>query len=239
MVGGLRRSAQRAPLLGALWLLPTIAAAGYPTPLFCALRVTLNTGVVVEGQGWLYNLVDLDGARELRFVELDYDPPRLSITGQYADSEEPVSREFEYKPGGKSLGLFGSHERFDYTNSTYFLPRDERLVRWESIRRIDIVAVIGRGNRIHSDPRRFENVPDPYIFVDDCGLGCRQKLHSNDPSVTREALQKLWDEHFSCEKRGRFWPHNAAVPEDWGDPQKFALFHEHRLELVSNPTCLD
>ena len=62
---------------------------------------------------------------------------------------------------------------------------------------------------------------------------------ASEYTKAREELEALWAEHFSCETRGSFYPHNLAAPEDWGDAKKFALFHEHRLEVVADPTCLD
>jgi hypothetical protein len=225
--------------LAALTLLARPAEAGGPPQVFYKLRVVTSAGEVVEGQGWIF-FVDYLGDRELNAVELEQHANEVLVRGRYAGSDETRERTWSFTPGrAPELELFAGHRRFEHPHGVYYLPRGGRALPLDEIRRIDVVEVIGRGPRIAGDPEVFQSVPEPYLQVDDCGLGCLEKVRSRDPNVTREALEALWAEHFSCETRGNFHPYNLATPQDWGDAQKFALFHEHQLEVLRDPTCLD
>ena len=92
---------------------------------------------------------------------------------------------------------------------------------------VDTVEVIGKGVRI-SDPRKWLNLKEPYIAVEDCGLGCTVKMSSKDSDVTEDTLQRLWDQYFACGKR------SIENKEARSEIEK-----RYKIGWISDPFCVD
>ena len=92
----------------------------------------------------------------------------------------------------------------------YYWVKEQMRVPIKDIIRVDTLNIIGKGFAISQDPRLYANVEEPYLMVEDCGLGCSAKLYSEDKSIAKTKLKELWDSYLDCKYRGRL-DNTAAI----------------------------
>jgi hypothetical protein len=112
-------------------------------------------------------------------------------------------------------------------DAKFYLLKGVKEYPLVEVSRIDTLDVVGKGFRI-SDPRKWLNLKEPYIVVEDCGLGCNVKMYSKDRDVTKEILQRLWDQHFACNKR--------SIENKKGRSE---IEKRYQIEWISDPFCVD
>jgi hypothetical protein len=206
-------------------------------PQFYKIKVSLTNGNSVEGYSW--GLSWMGGAllqeKKVRSANLKVEKDNVVATFTFPNDQnssvyEQSAKDDQGKP--RTLAVASQYEMFEPSHG---LPGDAKFYVVSGIMecplvevsRIDTLAVIGKGIRI-SDPSRWLNLPEPYIVVEDCGLGCNVKMYSQDKDVTKDTLQKLWDQYFACGRRSNA---NKKV--------RSSIEERNKIEWISDPFCVD
>lgn len=206
-------------------------------PQFYKLKVTLTNGNSVEGYSW--GISWMGGAQlqeqKVRSATLRVENENVEATFMLTGSENTVIHKQSAKDDRgrpRSLSVASHYEMFKPTpasseDAKFYLLKGVKEYPLVEVSRIDTLDVVGKGFRI-SDPRKWLNLKEPYIVVEDCGLGCNVKMYSKDRDVTKEILQRLWDQHFACNKR--------SIENKKGRSE---IEKRYQIEWISDPFCVD
>jgi hypothetical protein len=206
-------------------------------PQFYKLKVTLTNGNSVEGYSW--GISWMGGAQlqeqKVRSATLRLENENVVATFMLTGSENTVIHKQSAKDDRgrpRSLSVASHYEMFKPTpasseDAKFYLLKGVKEYPLVEVSRIDTLDVVGKGFRI-SDPRKWLNLKEPYIVVEDCGLGCNVKMYSKDRDVTKEILQRLWDQHFACNKR--------SIENKKGRSE---IEKRYQIEWISDPFCVD
>ena len=215
----------------------THSDASVIAPQFYKLRVTLKSGPSVEGYSW--GISWMGGAqlqeRKVQSATLRVENGNAVATITLADDGNPaVYRQSIKDDRGRprSLALASQYETFKPNpespeDAKFYLLKGVKEYPLLEVLRIDTIKVVGKGFRI-SDPREWLNLKEPYLIVEDCGLGCAVKMYSKDRGVTKEMLQRLWDQHFACSRRSTESKNVRSEVEK-----------RYQIEWISDPFCVD
>jgi hypothetical protein len=206
-------------------------------PQFYKLKVTLTNGNSVEGYSW--GISWMGGAQlqeqKVRSATLRVENENVVATFMLTGSENTVIHKQSAKDDRgrpRSLSVASHYEMLKPTpasseDAKFYLLKGVKEYPLVEVSRIDTLDVVGKGFRI-SDPRKWLNLKEPYIVVEDCGLGCNVKMYSKDRDVTKEILQRLWDQHFACNKR--------SIENKKGRSE---IEKRYQIEWISDPFCVD
>jgi hypothetical protein len=173
--------------------------------------------------------------RKVQSATLRVENENLVATFTLADERKPaVYRQSIKDDRGRprSLVLASECETFKPNpespeDAKFYLLKGVKEYPLLEVLRIDTINVVGKGFRI-SDPRKWLNLKEPYLIVEDCGLGCAVKMYSKDGGVTKEMLQRLWDQHFACSRRSTESKNGRSEVEK-----------KYQIEWMSDPFCVD
>jgi hypothetical protein len=206
-------------------------------PQFYKLKVTLTSGNSVEGYSW--GISWIGGAQlqeqKVQSAILKVENGNIIATFTLKEDEKTVIHRQSAKDdrGIPRLLVVGSqYEIFkpfpeSSEDDKFYLLKEIKEYPLVEVSRIDTLEVVGKGFRI-SDPRKWLNLKEPYLVVEDCGLGCNVKMYSKDRNITKEMLQRLWDQHFACSKR----PIESKTVRS-------EIEKKYQIEWISDPFCVD
>ena len=225
-----------------LFLLITLVAVPYSNaslivPQFYKLKVTLTSGNSVEGYSWGISWMGGAQLQEQKVqsatlrVENGDVVATLTLMG---DKNNVVHKQSAKDDRGRPrlLAVASQYETLKPNpespeDAKFYLLKDVKEYPLVEVLRIDTIKVVGKGFRI-SNPRKWLNLKEPYIIVKDCGLGCAVKMCSKDRGVTKETLQRLWDQHFACSRRSTESKNVRSEVEK-----------RYKIEWISDPFCVD
>jgi hypothetical protein len=225
-----------------LIVLITLAAvphsnASVIAPQLYKLRITLTNGNSVEGYSW--GISWMGGAllqeQKVQSATLRVEAGNMIAIFTLTGNENIVIHKQSAKDDrGKhrSLSVASQYEMFNPTlaspeDAKFYLLKGVKEYPLVEVSRMDTLEVVGKGFRI-SDPKKWLNLKEPYIAVEDCGLGCRVKMFSKDRNLTKEMLQRLWDQHFACNKRSIESKNVRSEIEK-----------RYQIEWIPDPFCVD
>jgi hypothetical protein len=220
-------------LLIALTALSIAVEAGSSpiVPQFYEIKASLSNGRTMEGYSYGVSWMGGPLAQERRVntVVLHVDHEILLATFEFLGDHSPVvyevgTRDREGRP--RTLSLASGYEVF-HRDIDFFWMKDVHEYPLSELLRIDTVRFLGPGLPV-SDPTKYTALREPFLSVDDCGLGCEAKMHSKDPLVTRKMLKNLWEEYFKCSER-------SAIKQKERDRIREA----YQLEWLTDPFCHD
>jgi hypothetical protein len=203
-------------------------------PYFYQVNVTLKDGTRITGAS--YGLLGFFGSvlspSPVKSIALSH--TESNIKGQIAFFDNPKTETYERSDDLISeleLSVYTEHEtvREQPDGSEFYWIKKQELVPLINILRVDTLNIIGKGFVIYQDPAVYINVKEPYLMVEDCGLGCLAKLYSEDRSLTKDQLQGLWDAYLDCEHR--FTPHGSQRMDE--------VMSKYKLKIVVDPFCID
>ena len=203
-------------------------------PHFYEVKVTLIDGTSITGAS--YGLLGFFGSG------LPYDPVKSvvlshtngGIKGHVTFFDNPKTETYErsddFIPELK-LSVYTDYETIKDHPAVgeFYWIKEEKQIPINTILRVDTLNIIGKGFAIYQDPALYANVKEPYLLVEDCGLGCYAKLYSEDPSVTKEKLQELWDKYLDCKYR--------LSAE--GSKRMDTVMTKYQLKIIVEPFCID
>ena len=206
-------------------------------PQFYKIKITLTNGNSIEGYSW--GLSWMGGAslqeKEVQSANLKVEKDIVVATFTFSGDQNTVvhkqsAKDDQGKP--RTLAVASQYETFASSpglsgDAKFYVVNGIMEYPLGEVSRIETLEVIGKGIRI-SDPSRWLNVSEPYIVVEDCGLGCSVKMYSQDKDVTKDTLQKLWDQYFACGRRS-----NANKKE------RSSIEERNKIEWISDPFCVD
>jgi hypothetical protein len=206
-------------------------------PQFYKIKVTLTNGNSIEGYSW--GLSWMGGAslqeKEVQSANLKVEKDIVVATFTFAGDQNTVvhkrpAKDDQGKP--RTLAVASQYEMFEPSpglpgDSKFYVVNGIMEYPLVDVSRIETLAVIGKGIGI-SDPIRWLNLPEPYIVVEDCGLGCNVKMYSQDKDVTKDTLQKLWDQYFACGRRSN--PNRK---------ERSSIEERNKIKWISDPFCID
>ena len=203
-------------------------------PYFYEVKVTLIDGTSITGAS--YGLLGFFGSG------LPYDPVKSvalthtpgSTKGQVQFFDNPKTETYERSDDLISklkLRVYTAYETVKQGpgGSEFYWIKKEELVPFMDILRLDTLKIVGKGFTICQDPALYANVKEPYLLVEDCGLGCPAKLYSANKSLTKEELQELWNQYLDCKFR-----FNTESSQRMDEVMK-----KYRLKIIVDPFCID
>jgi hypothetical protein len=222
-------------IAGALILCVAYGAFGdLQPPYFYDVNVTLTDGTSITGVS--YGLLGFFGSG------LPYDPVKSvvlthtknSIKGEVTFFDNPKTETYEkfedFMPEFK-LSVYTEYETVGQQadGSEFYWVKKHVFVPIKNIQRVDTLNIIGKGFAIYQDPAVYANIKEPYLMVEDCGLGCPAKLFSEDTTVKKEELQALWDTYLDCKYR--------LSAESYLRMEE--VIEKYQLRIVVDPFCID
>jgi hypothetical protein len=211
--------------------------ASLTVPQFYKLRVMLTNGNSVEGYSWGLSWMGDSRLQEQKVQSaiLRIEDGEIVATFTLAGGKETVVYKQSANDGSgrpRSLTVASQYESFQpisefSQNANFYLLKRVKEYPLVEVSRIDTLEVVGKGFRI-SDPTEWLSLKEPYIVVEDCGLGCSVRMYSKDHDVTRDTLQRLWNQHFECGKRSI---ENEKIRRE--------IEKHYRIEWISDPFCVD
>ncbi len=222
----------RLSLIAIVILGVTAPAASSPlVPQFYKVKVQLSDGRLIEGYSW--GVSWLGGAsmqeRKVKRVVLKVENEKVTASFTLFGDEKPVVLKEPTKDPqdrARTLAVGSDYELFHKSIDFYWV-KDTTEYPLQQVSQIDTVEVLGQGYGI-SDPRPYLNLREPFIVVEDCGLGCEVKMYSKDPTIPQETLQKAWDQYFACNVRSAGNREARAKIRD-----------EYHIEWITDPFCHD
>jgi len=206
-------------------------------PQFYKLKVTLTSSNSIEGYSW--GISWMGGAQlqeqKVKSAALKVENGNIIATFTLTEDEKTVIHKQSAKDDrgrprllavASQYGIFKPFPESSEDAKFYLLKGIKEYPLIE-VSRIDTLEVVGKGFRI-SDPRKWLNLKEPYLVVEDCGLGCNVKMYSKDRNITKEMLQRLWDQHFACSK----CPIESKTVRS-------EIEKKYQIEWISNPFCVD
>jgi hypothetical protein len=223
-------------IAGALILCVASCAFGdLRPPYFYEVNVTLIDGTSITGASYgLVGFFDsrLSSTTPVSSVALTH--TANSIQGHVTFYDNPETETYERsidEVSALTLSIYTAYETVGQQpdGTEYYWIKEQEQVSLNHILRVDTLNIIGKGFTISQDPALYANVKEPYLMVEDCGLGCPAKLYSENPSVTKEELQELWDTYLDCKFR--------SIPEGYKRMDK--VMSKYKLKIVVDPFCID
>ena len=211
--------------------------ASLMAPQFYKLKVTFTSGSSVEGYSW--GISWMGGAqlqeRKVQSATLRVEDGNLVATFTFMGDKNTVAYKQLAKDDSGRPRLFVVASQYEIFKPNLESPIDAKFYLLKGVKeyplvevaRIDTLEVVGRGFRI-SDPSKWLNLKEPYILVEDCGLGCSVKMYSKNMEVTKETLQRLWDQHFACNRRS-IGSKNI----------RNKIEKQYQIEWITDPFCVD
>ena len=207
------------------------ASASLDMLYYYRVKVHLSDGKTLGGNTW--GLSWLGGyylqMQETKIIKLVTSGDKVDLTFYLNGNAEKKSFTVPVRDRrGNSNFLKLSSEYKLYDDKVDFPAYWEKkivAIPIEKIVKIETVGIIGKGLPI-SDPGPYLNVHEPFLLVNDCGLGCPVKLFSGNPDTTKAELKTIWDSHLNCA---------APIPES----EKTEIKEKHKLTLISDPFCKD
>jgi hypothetical protein len=200
-------------------------------PQFYRVKVQLTGGKVIEGYSWGVSWIG--GAsiqeRKVKGVALKVENETVIATFTFLGDDNPlVVRESakDDKGAPRKLAIGSSFEVF-HKGVDFYWVKDIAEYSLGQVFRIDTLQVLGQGLRV-SDPRNYLNLREPFIVVEDCGLGCETKMYSKNPHIDKTTLQRLWDQHFACGRRSEVNQELRGKVRD-----------QYHIEWLTDPFCHD
>lgn len=206
-------------------------------PQFYKLKVTFTSGSSVEGYSW--GISWMGGAqlqeRKVQSATLRVEDGNLVATFTFMGDKTSVVHKQSAKDdcGRPRLLVVASQYKIfkssleSSEDANFYLLKGIKEYPLHEVARIDTLEVVGRGFRI-SDPSKWLNLKEPYILVEDCGLGCGVKMYSKNKEVTKETLQRLWGQHFACNRRSIESKNIRSKIEK-----------QYQIEWITDPFCVD
>ena len=200
-------------------------------PQFYEVRVSLSDGRLIEGYSWGISWIGGASLQELKVkrVVLRVENGTVIATFTFFGDDKPVvvknsAKDQRGRPRTFTIGsefeVFRKGEAFYWVKGTSEYPLHQVL-------QADTVRFPGQGDAV-SDPRNYLNLKEPFITVEDCGLGCETKMFLRDLGVTKEILQKVWNQYFDCGKCSVVDQREMAKVQD-----------RYQIELLTDPFCHD
>jgi hypothetical protein len=203
-------------------------------PYFYQVNVTLRNGTSVTGAS--YGLLGFFGSRSspnpVKSVVLSHTPGRIKGEVTFFDNPktETYERSVDFTTKLK-LSVYTDYETIKehLAEGDFYWIKKEKQIPINTILRVDTLNIIGKGFAIYQDPAVYANIKEPYLMVEDCGLGCPAKLFSEDTTVKKEELQALWDTYLDCKYR--------LSAESYLRMEE--VIAKYQLRIVVDPFCID
>ena len=198
------------------------------------VKVTLVSGESITGAS--YGLAGLfvsgTSSKQVRSVQLSHTAD--SVVGRFTFFDKPDSEIYERSSAqvsGSELSVFTEYEVINkqQVGWKYYWIKEQVRVPIINILRVDTLQMIGKGFTIFQDPSLYTNVKEPYLMVEDCGLGCSAKLYSEDKSIAKTKLKELWDGYLDC--KYRYSPETSKRMNE--------VMSEYQLKILTDPFCID
>ncbi len=210
----------------------TYATSSPIVPQFYKVKVQLSDGRLIEGYSWGVSWIG--GAsiqeRKVKRVVLRVENEKVTAAFTFLGDDKPVVLEelaTDLKIQGRTLAVSSDYEVFRKDIDFYYWVKDTSEYHLRQVLQIDTVEALGQGYSI-SDPRTYLNLREPFIIVEDCGLGCEVKMYSKDPNIPIETLQKVWDQYFAC-----------GVRSAGNEEVRAKIREQYRIEWLKDPFCHD
>ena len=222
-------------LSGALFFFVEPCAFGDLVPPYLSnVKVTLINGESVTGASYGLVSIFVSGTppRQVKTVELSHTAG--SVVGHFTFFDKSKSETYERSTAQVSrlkLSVFTQYEVINQQQGgwRYYWIKEQTRVPISNILRIDTLKILGKGFAIFQDPALYENVKEPYLMVEDCGLGCPAKLYSEDKSIPKAKLKELWQTHLDC--KYRYSPETSRRMNE--------IMSEYQLKILIDPFCID
>lgn len=220
---------------GALILFVTYSAFGdLLPPHFYNVKVTLSSGESITGASFGLAGLFVGGTfpNQVKSVELSH--AAGSVVGHFTFFDKPESEMYERSSAqvlGLELSVFKEYETINQQQGgwKYYWIKEQVRVPIINIVRVDTLQIIGKGFAIFQDPSLYANVKEPYLMVEDCGLGCSAKLYSEDKSIAKTQLKELWDRYLDCKYRYR-----SETSRRMNE-----VMSEYQLKILIDSFCID
>jgi hypothetical protein len=200
-------------------------------PQFYKIKVRLSDGRFPEGYSWGVSWIG--GAsvqeRKVKRVVLRVENEKVTATFTFFGDDTPVVLKEsvkDLKSRARTLAVSSNYEVF-HKGIDFYWVKDTSEYPLQQVLQIDTVEVLGQGYGI-SDPRTYLNLREPFIVVEDCGLGCEVKMYSKDPNIPIETLQKVWDQYFAC-----------GVRSTGNHEVRARIRDQYQIEWLTDPFCHD
>jgi hypothetical protein len=210
----------------------TYATSSPIVPQFYKVKVQLSDGRLIEGYSWGVSWIG--GAsmqeRKVKRVVLRVESEKVTAAFTFFGDDKPVVLEgpaTDLKIQGRTLAVSSDYEVFRKDIDFYYWVKDTSEYPLRQVLQIDTFEALGQGYSI-SDPRTYLNLREPFIIVEDCGLGCEVKMYSKDPNIPIETLQKVWDQYFAC-----------GVRSAGNEEVRAKIQEQYRIEWLTDPFCRD
>ena len=222
-------------ITGVLILCVAYGASGdVRVPHFYEVKVTLTDGSSITGAS--YGLLGYFGSRlspnPVKSVVLSHTPGR--IKGEVTFFDNPKTETYERFVDfitKLKLSVYTDYETIKEhpAEGDFYWIKKEKQIPINTILRVDTLNIIGKGFAIYQDPAVYANIKEPYLMVEDCGLGCPAKLFSEDTTVKKEELQALWDTYLDC--KYRLSAESSQRMEE--------VIAKYQLKIIVHPFCID
>lgn len=214
-----------------LVLLAPLATASPIVPHFYHVKVQLTNGKVLTGNTWGISWMGGGLFQERKIKRVDLKSTSDTVAATFYLLEKDVVETFtvstkDHLGQPRTIVLSSSYERYDNKGDlAYFWVKDGEEIPLTQISSIETMNVIGSGHAV-DDPRPYQNVQEPFIVVEDCGLGCSVKLFSRDRTVTKVDLKRIWAGYLNCK---------SVMSE----AEQIEVKKKHQLVLITDPFCTD
>ena len=198
------------------------------------VKVTLVSGESIIGTS--YGLAGLfvsgTSSKQVKSVQLSHTAD--SVVGRFTFFDKPDSEIYERSSAqvsGSELSVFTEYEVINkqQVGWKYYWIKEQVRVPIINILRVDTLQMIGKGFTIFQDPSLYTHVKEPYLMVEDCGLGCSAKLYSEDKSIAKTKLKELWDRYLDC--KYRYSPETSRRMNE--------VMSAYQLKILIDPFCID
>jgi hypothetical protein len=207
------------------------AASSPLVPQFYKVKVQLSDGRLIQGYSWGVSWIGGAALQEqkVKRVVLRVENAKVTASFTFFGNDKPVVlQEHAKDPQGRyrTLAVSTGYEVIR-KDMDFYWAKDTSEYPLQQVLQIDTVEVLGQGYGI-SDPRPYLNLREPFIVVEDCGLGCEVKMYSKDLHIPKETLQKVWDQYFACNVRSAGNQEARAKIQD-----------QYHIEWLTDPFCHD
>lgn len=219
------------------WVAVPRSYASLIAPQFYKLKVTFTSGSSVEGYSWGVSWMGVAQLQErkVQSATLRVEDGNLVATFTLMGDKNTVAyKQLAKDDSGRPrlLAVASQYEIFkpnleSSVDAKFYLLKGVKEYPLGEVARIDTLEVVGKGFRI-SDPSKWINLKEPYIVVEDCGLGCGVKMYSKNEEVTKKTLQRLWDQHFACDRRSI---ESKSI--------RSKIEKQYQIEWITDPFCVD
>ena len=203
-------------------------------PHLYSVKVTLISGESITGASYGLAGFFVGGTfpKQVKSVELSH--AAGSVVGHFTyfdKTESEIYKRSSAQVSGLELSVFTEYESISQQQGgwKYYWIKEQVRVPIINIFRVDTLKIIGKGFAIFQDPGLYANVKEPYLMVEDCGLGCSAKLYSEDKSIAKNNIEELWDRYLDC--KYRYSPETSKRMNE--------VMSEYQLKILIDPFCID